>query len=206
MAFTAVLRFDISPALLATGAKMPPASPWRDYKRRNVRGEYRDKGVHVGGPGGHEKTRPRKAQGGKLSRFFRRLPDDHHGEKQDKQDNQALHLLSSSARRSRSALHSAAYAEPSRIPQARRYRWRSTIHWSRSRIASVVMACAFMAHFLHSPIVRANLRKSSASSPLTHNRPVRAYSASRSTALFISSFVMVCFLHPPGGRVKPAPR
>lgn len=56
-----------------------------------------------------------------------------------------MHLLSSSARRSRSALHSAAYAEPSRIPQARRYRCRSTIHWSFSRIASVVMVCAFMA-------------------------------------------------------------
>ena len=55
-----------------------------------------------------------------------------------------MRLLSSSARRSRSALHSAAYAEPSRIPQARRYRWRSTIHWSRSRIASVVMFCAFI--------------------------------------------------------------
>ena len=150
------------------------------------------------------KNRPRIDQGRKLrySRFFRGLPDDEDGKQQDKQDDQALHLLSSSSRRSRSALHSAAYAEPSRIPQARRYRWRSTIHWSRSRIASVVMACAFMAHFLHSPIVRANLRKSSASSPLTHNRPVRAYSASRSTALFISSFVMVCFLHSPGGRVN----
>lgn len=43
------------------------------------------------GVGGHgqEKTRPRIAQGGQVSRFFRRLQDHHHGEKQNKQDNQA---------------------------------------------------------------------------------------------------------------------
>ena len=145
MAFTAVLCFGLSPALLATGAKMPLGGHRRPHKRREAGGEYRDIAARAGRPGGHKKARPRKARGGRwwYSRFFRRLPDDEDGEQQDKQDDHALHLLSSSARRSRSALHSAAYEEPSMMPQARRYRCRSTIHWSRSRIASVVMFCAF---------------------------------------------------------------
>ena len=58
MAFTAVLCFGISPALLDIGAKMPPAGPWRAYKRRKVGGEYRDTGGCVGRPGGHKKARP----------------------------------------------------------------------------------------------------------------------------------------------------
>ena len=145
--------FAACSALVDMGAKMPPAGRRTAHKRRESAGEYRDKGGHVGRPGGHKKAHPRLSQGGRwwYSRFFRRLPDNHQGKGKNKQDNQALHLLSSSARRSRSALHSAAYEEPSMMPQARRYRCRSTIHWSRSSIASVVMACAFMAHFLHSP-------------------------------------------------------
>ena len=59
MAFTAVLLFGLSPALLDTGVKMPPASLWRAYKRRNVRGEYRDIAAHDGRPGGHKKSPPR---------------------------------------------------------------------------------------------------------------------------------------------------
>ena len=157
MAFTAVLCFGLSPALMDKGVKMPPAGRRTAHKRRIVCREYRDTGGHPGGNRG-AKSRPRLSRGGRwwYSRFFRRLPDNHDREEQNKQDNQALHLLSSSSRRSRSALHSAAYAEPSRIPQARRYRCRSTIHWSRSSIASVVMACAFMAHSLHSPGGRVN--------------------------------------------------
>ena len=39
------------------GAKMPPAGHWRAYKRRNVRGEYRDIAAHAGQPGGQKKAR-----------------------------------------------------------------------------------------------------------------------------------------------------
>ena len=65
MAFTAVLRFGFSPALLDTGAKIPPAGRRTAHKRREAAGEYRDKGGRVGQLGGHEKARPRKAQGGR---------------------------------------------------------------------------------------------------------------------------------------------
>lgn len=44
--------------LLDTGAKMPPASLWRAYKRRKAVGEYRDTGGRAGRLGGHEKARP----------------------------------------------------------------------------------------------------------------------------------------------------
>ena len=86
MAFTAVLRFGLSPALLATGAKMPPAGRRTAHKRREAVGEYRDIAVYAGQLGGHEKASPRKAQGGRwwYSRFFRRLPDDHQGKHKDK--------------------------------------------------------------------------------------------------------------------------
>ena len=48
--------------LLDTGAKMPPASLWRAYKRRKAVGEYRDAGGRAGGPGGH-KNPPQKSPG-----------------------------------------------------------------------------------------------------------------------------------------------
>lgn len=44
MAFTAGLRFGISPALLATGAKMPPAGRRRPHKRRVAARGCRDMG------------------------------------------------------------------------------------------------------------------------------------------------------------------
>ena len=85
MAFTAGLRFGLSPALMDKGVKMPPAGRRTAHKRREVAGEYRDKGGHVGGHTG-QKARPRKAQGGRwwYSRFFRRLPDNHNGKHKDK--------------------------------------------------------------------------------------------------------------------------
>ena len=58
MAFTAVLLFGVRFALLATGVKMPPAGRRTAHKRRGAAGEYRDKGGHVGGPGGHKKPAP----------------------------------------------------------------------------------------------------------------------------------------------------
>lgn len=58
MAFTAVLCFGLSPALLATGVKMPPAGHRRPHKRRNVRGEYGDTAAHAVRPGGQKKARP----------------------------------------------------------------------------------------------------------------------------------------------------
>lgn len=71
MAFTAVLRFGISPSLLDTGAKMPPAGRRTAHKRRGAAGEYRDKGGHVGRPGGHEKPAPGcpRAGGGGIKIF-----------------------------------------------------------------------------------------------------------------------------------------
>lgn len=65
MAFTAVLLFGAYSALLATGAKMPPAGRRTAYKRLEGAGEYRDKGGRVGGPGGQKKARPRLSQGGR---------------------------------------------------------------------------------------------------------------------------------------------
>lgn len=50
--------FLLSPALLDTGAKMPLAGRGTAHKRREAAGEYRDKGGHVGGPGGHKKPAP----------------------------------------------------------------------------------------------------------------------------------------------------
>ena len=47
MAFTAVLRFGLSPALLATGAKMPPVGHRTAHKRRGAAGEYRDIAAHA---------------------------------------------------------------------------------------------------------------------------------------------------------------
>lgn len=41
MAFTAVLCFGLSTALLETGAKMPPAGRRRPHKRRGAAGGYR---------------------------------------------------------------------------------------------------------------------------------------------------------------------
>lgn len=64
MAFTAVLRFGLSPALLATGAKMPPAGRRTAHKRREDAGEYRDIAAHAGRPGGHKKARPGVGAGG----------------------------------------------------------------------------------------------------------------------------------------------
>lgn len=54
MAFTAVLCFGLSPALLDTGEKKPPAGHRMAHKRLESAGEYKDKGGHVGGPGGHK--------------------------------------------------------------------------------------------------------------------------------------------------------
>ena len=90
MAFTEVLCFGLYPALMDTGAKTPPAGRRMAHKRRESAGEYRDKGGHVGRPGGHKKAHPRLSQGGRwwYSRFFRRLPDNHDREEQNKQDNQ----------------------------------------------------------------------------------------------------------------------
>lgn len=42
MAFTAVLCFGLSPALLDMGAKMPLAGRGTAHKRREAAGEYRD--------------------------------------------------------------------------------------------------------------------------------------------------------------------
>ena len=64
MAFTEVLCFGLSPALLDTGAKMPPAGRRMAHKRQEAAGEYEDKGGHVGGHGGRKKTRPGLLQGG----------------------------------------------------------------------------------------------------------------------------------------------
>src|SRR5699024_4833427 len=91
MAFTAVLIFYLSSALLATGVKMPPAGRRMAHKRREVAGGCRDTAAHAGRPGGHKKARPGLSQGGRwwYSRFFRRLPNHHQGKGQDKQDNQA---------------------------------------------------------------------------------------------------------------------
>ena len=58
MAFTAVLLFGGYCALLDTNAKMPPAGRRTAHKRLEGAGEYRDKGGHIGGPGGHKKARP----------------------------------------------------------------------------------------------------------------------------------------------------
>ena len=64
MAFTAVFVFGLSPALLATGAKMPPTGRRTAHKRREATGEYRDKGGHVGGLGGHKKPAPGRPRAG----------------------------------------------------------------------------------------------------------------------------------------------
>ena len=90
MAFTAVLCFGLSPALMDKGAKMPLAGRRTAHKRREDGGGYRDMGGALPASEGH-KNRPRIDQGRKLrySRFFRRLPYDHQQEEQDKQDNQA---------------------------------------------------------------------------------------------------------------------
>ena len=86
MAFTAVLLFYACFALLDMGAKMPPAGRRMAHKRLEAAGEDRNKGGRAGQLGGHEKARPRKAQGGRCwySRFFRRFPDDENGKGKDK--------------------------------------------------------------------------------------------------------------------------
>lgn len=83
MAFTEVLRFYLSPAPLDTGAKMPPAGRRTAHKRWEIAGEYR--GAQA------KESPPQKFQGGYWwhSRFFRRLPDYHDREQDNKQDNQA---------------------------------------------------------------------------------------------------------------------
>ena len=43
---------------------MPPAGRRTAHKRREAAGEYRDKGGHVGGPGGHKKPAPGKPRAG----------------------------------------------------------------------------------------------------------------------------------------------
>ena len=64
MAFTAVLHFGISLALLAMDAKMPLADLWRAYKRREDAGEYKDMGKIKPAPG-----KPRAGDGG-IKDFF----------------------------------------------------------------------------------------------------------------------------------------
>lgn len=85
MALTAVLRFGISPALLVTGEKMPPAGHGRPRKRRIICREYRDTAGH---PVGNRdaKNPPQVATGRAMvvSRFFRRFPDNHQGKHKDK--------------------------------------------------------------------------------------------------------------------------
>lgn len=85
MAFTAVFRFGLSPALLDMGVKMPLAGRRTAHKRREGGGGYRDMGGALPASEGH-KNRPRIDQGRKLrySRFFRRLPDNHNGKHKDK--------------------------------------------------------------------------------------------------------------------------
>ena len=72
MAFTAVFVFLAPFRSAGHGRKMPPAGRRRPHKRRNVRGEYRDKGGHVGGPGGHKKPAPGypRAGNGDIQDFF----------------------------------------------------------------------------------------------------------------------------------------
>lgn len=57
-AFAAILLFGVSPALLATGAKMPPAGRRTAHKRRKAGVEGRDIAASNGEPGGHKKARP----------------------------------------------------------------------------------------------------------------------------------------------------
>ena len=64
MVFMAVLHFLARSAPLDTGAKMPPGGHGRPHKRRKATGEYRDKGGHVGGLGGHKKPAPGKPRAG----------------------------------------------------------------------------------------------------------------------------------------------
>ena len=66
------------------GRKNAACGLWTVYKRREVAGEYRDAGGRAGRNIGRKKYRPRQSQGGKLSRFFRRLPDHHKREKDNK--------------------------------------------------------------------------------------------------------------------------
>ena len=58
MAFATFLCFGLSPVMLSTVAKMPPAGRRTAHKRLEAAGEYRDKGGRAGGPGGHKKARP----------------------------------------------------------------------------------------------------------------------------------------------------
>lgn len=46
------------------GRKNAACGLWRVYKRRKDAGEYRDKGGHVGGLGGHKKPAPGKPRAG----------------------------------------------------------------------------------------------------------------------------------------------
>ena len=85
------LSFWTCSALLATGVKMPPASHRAAHKRRGDGGGCRDTGGRARKLGGQKKPAPDCSKGGRwwYSRFFRRLPDDHQGKSQNKQDNQA---------------------------------------------------------------------------------------------------------------------
>ena len=58
MALTAVLRFDISAALLDTSKKMPPAGRRTAHKRREAGGGCRDIAAHAGRLEGQKKARP----------------------------------------------------------------------------------------------------------------------------------------------------